>query len=319
MNLVLRLAAVAMLAGSLPAAADDFPTRPVTMVVPFAAGGTSDVIARVVSEQMGQVLGQRLINENVPGAGGTTALARVARAVPDGYMIAIGNVGTNAAAYAIYPEIKYTADDFVPIGLAAKTVPVIAVRKDFPATDLKSFIAHAKANPGKVNLGHAGVGSSNYLICKTFMAAAGIDVTLVSYRGAAPALNDLMGGQVDGVCDAAASVSGAIQNGLVRGLVVSAPHRMRTIPDVPTAAEAGLPEWQQQGWNALFAPKGTPQAAIDKLNAALRKAVASDALQKRMDDLGSIPATEEEMSPAAAGRLVAAEIEKYRKVLGPPQ
>nr|WP_245428787.1 tripartite tricarboxylate transporter substrate-binding protein [Rhodoplanes elegans] len=309
-----------MLAAPLPAlAADDFPTRPVTMVVPFAAGGTSDVIARVVSEQMGQVLGQRIINENVPGAGGSTALARVARAPADGYMIAIGNVGTNAAAYAIYPEIKYTNDDFVPIGLAAKTVPVIAIRKDFPATDLKSFIAHVKANPGKVNLGHAGIGSSNYLICKTFMAAAGIDVTLVSYRGAAPALNDLMGGQVDGVCDAAASVSGAIQNGLVRGLVVSAPHRMRTIPDVPTSAEAGLPEWQQQGWNALFAPKGTPPAAIAKLNAALRKAVASDALQKRMDDLGSIPATEEEMDPAAAGRLVVSEIDKYRKVLGPAQ
>ncbi|MFD2182563.1 tripartite tricarboxylate transporter substrate-binding protein [Rhodoplanes azumiensis] len=320
MIVVARLVAVAMLAVPLPAlAADDFPTRPVTMVVPFAAGGTSDVIARVVSEQMGQVLGQRIVNENVPGAGGSTALARVARAPADGYMIAIGNVGTNAAAYAIYPEIKYTNDDFVPIGLAAKTVPVIAIRKDFPATDLKSFIAHAKANPGKVNLGHAGIGSSNYLICKTFMAAAGIDVTLVSYRGAAPALNDLMGGQVDGVCDAAASVSGAIQNGLVRGLVVSAPHRMRTIPDVPTAAEAGLPEWQQQGWNALFAPKGTPPAAIAKLNAALRKAVASDALQKRMDDLGSIPATEEEMDPGAAGRLVVSEIEKYRKVLGPAQ
>ncbi|RAI39822.1 hypothetical protein CH338_08225 [Rhodoplanes elegans] len=320
MTAVVRLVAVAMLAAPLPAlAADDFPTRPVTMVVPFAAGGTSDVIARVVSEQMGQVLGQRIINENVPGAGGSTALARVARAPADGYMIAIGNVGTNAAAYAIYPEIKYTNDDFVPIGLAAKTVPVIAIRKDFPATDLKSFIAHVKANPGKVNLGHAGIGSSNYLICKTFMAAAGIDVTLVSYRGAAPALNDLMGGQVDGVCDAAASVSGAIQNGLVRGLVVSAPHRMRTIPDVPTSAEAGLPEWQQQGWNALFAPKGTPPAAIAKLNAALRKAVASDALQKRMDDLGSIPATEEEMDPAAAGRLVVSEIDKYRKVLGPAQ
>lgn len=320
MTAVVRLVAVAMLAAPLPAlAADDFPTRPVTMVVPFAAGGTSDVIARVVSEQMGQVLGQRIINENVPGAGGSTALARVARAPADGYMIAIGNVGTNAAAYAIYPEIKYTNDDFVPIGLAAKTVPVIAIRKDFPATDLKSFIAHVKANPGKVNLGHAGIGSSNYLICKTFMAAAGIDVTLVSYRGAAPALNDLMGGQVDVVCDAAASVSGAIQNGLVRGLVVSAPHRMRTIPDVPTSAEAGLPEWQQQGWNALFAPKGTPPAAIAKLNAALRKAVASDALQKRMDDLGSIPATEEEMDPAAAGRLVVSEIDKYRKVLGPAQ
>ncbi|MTW18134.1 tripartite tricarboxylate transporter substrate binding protein BugD [Rhodoplanes serenus] len=317
----LAVPAVVSLAAVAPprpaAAADDYPTRPITMVVPFAAGGTSDVIARVVSEQMSQVLGQRVINENVPGAGGSTALARVARAAPDGYMIAIGNVGTNAAAYTIYPEIKYTNDDFVPIGLAAKTVPVIAVRKDFPATDLAGFIAYARQNPGKVNLGHAGVGSSNYLICKTFTAAAKIDVTLVSYRGAAPALNDLMGGQVDGVCDAAASVTGPIQNGLVRGLVVSAQTRMRTLPDVPTAAEAGLPEFQQQGWNALFAPKGTPPTVIDKLNAALRKAVASDALQRRMDDLGSIPATEQELDAAYVARLVPNEIEKYRKVLAP--
>ena len=312
------LVALSALVGSLSAGADDaYPSRPITLIVPFAAGGTSDVIARITAEQMGLVLGQRIVNENAPGAGGTTALARAARAPADGYTIAIGNVGTNAAAYAIYPDIRYTNDDFVPIGLAAKTIPVIALKKSFAAATLAEFIAFAKANPAKVNLGHAGVGSSNYLICKTFIEAAGIDVTLVSYRGAAPALNDLMGGQIDGVCDAAASVSGPIQNGLVKGLVVSSPHRMRTIPDVPTATEAGLPSFQQQGWNGLFVPKGTPQAVIDKLNAALRKAVASDALQKRMDDLGSIPATDEELTPQYVSRLVPAEIEKYRKLLEP--
>ena len=305
---------------ALPAIADDaYPARPITLIVPFAAGGTSDVIARVTAEQMSQVLGQRIINENTPGAGGTTALARAARAPADGYTLAIGNVGTNAAAYWIYPDIRYTNDDFVPIGLAAKTIPVIALKKEFPAATLAEFIAYAKANPAKVNLGHAGVGSSNYLICKTFIEAAGIDVTLVSYRGAAPALNDLMGGQIDGVCDAAASVSGPIQNGLVKGLVVSSPRRMRTMPDVPTAAEAGLPGFQQQGWNGLFAPKGTPQPILDKLNVALRAAVASDALQKRMDDLGSIPASDEEMTPQYVSRLVLAEIEKYRKLLEPPK
>ena len=162
---------------------------------------------------------------------------------------------------------------------------------------------------------HAGVGSSNYLICRALMQAANIDVTLVSYRGAAPALNDAIGGQIDGVCDAAASVTGAIQGGRVRGLVISSPTRLRTLPDVPTPTEAGLPDFQQQGWNGLFAPKNTPEPIIARLNAALRTAVASDALQGRMDDLGSIPATGEELSPQYVAKLVPAEIDKFRKLL----
>lgn len=314
-GLAILAALAALLAPHAARCQDAYPSRAIIMIVPFAAGGTSDVIARIVAEQMGQVLGQRIINENVAGAGGTTALTRAARSAPDGYTLVIGNVGTNAASYALYPEIKYTTDDFMPIGLAAKTLPVIALKNGFPGKTVAEFLDYARKNPGKVNLGHAGVGSSNYLICKAFLAAAKVDVTLVSYRGAAPALNDLMGGQIDGVCDAAASVSGPIKNGLVKGLVISAPRRLATIPDVPTSAEAGIPEFQQQGWNALFAPKGTPQAIIDKLNAALRTAVKSEALQKRMDDLGSVPATDEEMSPDYVARLVPAEIEKYKSLL----
>jgi tripartite-type tricarboxylate transporter receptor subunit TctC len=311
-----HLALVALIACAIPAAAQDtYPTRPITLIVPFSAGGTSDVIARLAAEQMSRVLGQRLVNENTAGAGGSTALTRAARATPDGYTIAIGNSGTNAASYIIYPDIKYAPEDFAPIGLVAKTLPVIAIKKDFPAATLQEFIAFAKKNPGKVNLGHAGVGSSNYLICRALAQAAGIDVTLVSYRGAAPALNDAIGGQIDGVCDAAASVSGAIQGGRLRGIVISSPTRLRTLPDVPTAAEAGLPDFQQQGWNGLFAPKGTPEPIITKLNAALRQAVASDALQARMDDLGSIPATGDELSPQYVAKLVPAEIDKFRKLL----
>ena len=302
--------------GGIQAKADDtYPNRPITMIVPFAAGGTSDVIARLVAEQMSLALGQRVINENMAGAGGSTALTRAALATPDGYTIVIGNSGTNAAAYSIYPDIKYKPDDFAPIGLAAKTLPVIAIKNSLPVSTVAEFIAYAKAHPGSVNLGHAGVGSSNYLICKGFVQAAGIDVTLVSYRGAAPALNDLMGGQIDGVCDAAASVTSAIQGGRVKGLVISSPSRLRTLPDVPTSAEAGLPEFQQQGWNGLFAPKQTPEPIVARLNAALRVAVASDTLQKRMDDLGSIPATGDELSPAYVSTLVPHEIEKFRKLL----
>jgi tripartite-type tricarboxylate transporter receptor subunit TctC len=310
------LAAVCAVTMPQAVRADDaYPSRNIILIVPFSAGGTSDVIARIVAEQMGQVLGQRIINENTAGAGGSTALTRAARAAPDGYTIAIGNSGTNAASYTIYPDIKYASDDFVPIGLVAKTLPVIALKNAFPAKTVAEFVDYAKKNPGKVNLGHAGVGSSNYLICKSFLQATGADVTLVSYRGAAPALNDLMGGQIDGVCDAAASVSGPIRNGLVKGLVISSSVRLRTLPDIPTSAEAGIPDFQQQGWNGLFAPKGTPTAIIAKLNAALRAAVASEALQKRMDDLGSIPANNEEMSPEYVSRLVPAEIEKFRKLL----
>ena len=186
--------------------AQDYPKRPITMIVPFAAGGTSDVIARAVAEQMGEALGQPIVIENVAGAGGSTALARAARAEPDGYTIAIGNAGTSAATYTIYPKLPFTPESFAPIAMVAKTFGIVALRKDFPAKNLQEFIAYAKKNPGKVNLGHAGVGSSNFLICKSFVQAAGIDVTLVGYRGAAPALTDAIGGQIDGVCDAAASV-----------------------------------------------------------------------------------------------------------------
>lgn len=308
----------AALPGLCPAQ-DAYPSRPITLIVPFAAGGTSDVIARLAADQMGRALGQSVVNENTAGAGGSTALTRAARAPADGYTIAIGNSGTNAAAYSIYPDIKYRPEDFAPIGLVAKTLPIIAVRKDFPASDLKGMIAYAKANPGKVNLGHAGVGSSNYLICRAFAQAAEIDVQLVSYRGAAPALNDLMAGTIDGVCDAAASVSGAIQGGAVRGLVISSPTRLASLPGVPTSAEAGLPGFQLQGWNVLFAPKGTPAPIIARLNAALRTAVATEAFRKRMDEIGSLPASEEELVPATIERLVPAEIERFRGLLAAPK
>ena len=299
-----------------PATAQDaYPTKPITMIVPFAAGGASDVIARLIAEQMGQALGQRFVIENVAGAGGSTAMTRASRAANDGYTVIIGNSGTATAVYALYPDIKFTPDDFAPIGIVAKTSPVIALKKDLPAKTLKDFIDYAKKNPGKATLGHAGVGSSNYLICKAFVQAAGIDVTLVSYRGGGPALNDLMGGQIDGVCDNAASIAPSIQGGLTHGVTIAMPSRLRSLPNVPTSAEAGLPEFQLQGWNGLFAPKGTPQPAVDKLNAALRKGVASEAYQKRLDDLGALPPSDEEMSATYLKQFVPAEIEKFKALL----
>lgn len=303
--------------GGMAAAQEAFPERPVTMIVPFAAGGTSDVIARLVAERMGQALGQRIVNENVAGAGGATGLTRLARARPDGYTIAIGNVGTNAAAYTIYPDLQYTPASFAPVGLVAKTMPAIALRKDFPVATARDVLDFARANPGKVTLGHAGVGSSNYIICRQFLAATRIEVTLVSYRGAAPALNDLMAGHLDGVCDTATSLAGSISGGTARGLVVASAQRLPTLPEVPTSAEAGIPDFQGEGWNALFVPRDTPGPVVARLNEALRKASEDPAYRKRLAELSAVIASGEEFEPAHVAALVPREVEKYRRLLAP--
>jgi tripartite-type tricarboxylate transporter receptor subunit TctC len=309
--IVLALAAVITQAS----AADGYPVHPITMIVPFAAGGTSDVIARTVAEQMGVALGQTIVNENVAGAGGSTALTRAARAEPDGYTIVIGNAGTNGATYTIYPKLPFTPDSFVPIAMVAKTFGIVALKKDFPASTVQEFVAYAKKNPGKINLGHAGIGSSNYLICKAFVQATGIDVTLVSYRGAGPALGDLIGGQIDGVCDAATSVSQAIEEKLVKGLVVGSVRRLDNLPDLPTATEAGIPEFEAQGWNGLFAPKDTPPAILAKLNTAARKAVASDVVRKRFKELSSVVPDSDEQTPDVLQKLVTRDVEKFHTML----
>lgn len=313
---VRRLAAVAACILAGPALAQDsYPSRPITLLVPFAAGGASDVIARLAADQVAIALGGRIVNENVAGAGGTIALSRLARAESDGYTLGIGNAGTNAAGYTIYPDLKYTQDNFVAVGLVARTSAILAVRKDFPAATLMEFVDYARKNPGKVTLGHAGNGSSNFIVCKTFIQAAKVDVTLVAYRGAAPALQDLLGGTIDGVCDNASSISPSIEAKAVRGLAVAAPTRLPNLPDLPTAPEAGLPEFIAQGWNALFAPKGTSPAVLAKLNAALRTAVAGERLQKRMHELGATPPKPDEMAPEVTEKLVRDDIAKMRALL----
>ncbi len=315
MTRLLPILAAAVIAATSAVAQDVYPSRPITMIVPFAPGGTSDVIARIVSEEMGNILGQRLVIENVAGAGGSTGLARGAKSPADGYTLMIGNSGTNAAAYTIYPNLPFTTESFAPVGLIAKTMPAIAIRNDFPAANLKEFLEYARKNPGKASLAHAGVGSSNYLICKAFMQAAKVDVLLIGYRGAGPALNDLMGGHVDGACDTATSFSGAIQGKQVKPLMVASPARIATLPDVPTAAEAGLPEFQQEGWNAIFAPKDTPAPVMAILNAALRKAVASARVSDKLKQLSAVPASGDEFTPEFVRVLVPKEVEKYRVLL----
>ena len=298
-----------------PATAQDFPARSITMIVPFAAGGSSDVNARLISEHMSQDLGQRFVLENIPGAGGLSGLTRLTQSPPDGYTIAIGNSGTNTAVYLFNPEVKFTPDDFAPIGLFTRSSAVVAIKKESPANTLAEFIALAKANPGKVTIGHSGIGSQNYLFCKTFIQAARIDVTMVGYRGGGPALNDLIGGQIDGLCDSASSATQAILGGLVKGVALGSSARLPSLPNVPTSTEAGLPEFQIQGWYALFAPKDTPAPIIARLNAALRKAVANADYQKRLDALGSYVTSDSEITPEYLKAYVPREIEKFKAVL----
>jgi tripartite-type tricarboxylate transporter receptor subunit TctC len=298
-----------------PAVAQIYPNRPITMIVPFAPGGSSDIIARLVAEEMSIILKERIVTENIAGAGGAVGFARLANSPADGYFIAIGNAGTSAATYTLDRTLKFTPEAFEPIGMVAKTVPIIALKKDSPHKDLKAFLAYAAENPGKLTLGHAGIGSSNYLICKLFLQAAKVNIVLAGYRGAGPALNDAVGGHIDGICDGATSVASSINGEKLNGLVVASKVRSPTLPQVPTAIEAGLPEFVQEGWNAIFVPSGTPDSIKTSLNTALRTALESPRLKQRYSELSTLPTSGEEHDPAYVTQFVAREITKYRELL----
>ncbi|MFM9973822.1 MAG: tripartite tricarboxylate transporter substrate-binding protein [Beijerinckiaceae bacterium] len=297
------------------ASAQIYPNRPIMMIVPFAPGGSSDVIARLVAEEMSVVLKERIVIENVAGAGGAVGFARLASSPADGYFMAIGNAGTSAATYTLDRTLKYTPDSFEPIGMIAKTIPVIALKKGFPAKDLREFLDYATKNPGKVTLGHAGIGSSNYLICKLFLQASKVKIELAGYRGAGPALNDAIGGHIDGICDGATSVAASINGDKLVGLVTASNVRSPTLPQVQTAAEAGLPEFVNEGWNVLLLPKGTPDVIKKILNDAMRKSLESPRLRQRYAELSTLPTSSEEQDPGFTAKFIESEISKYRALL----
>jgi len=310
-------AAVALAASSLAAPARAaYPERPVTMIVPFAAGGPTDVVARIVAESMGRALGQQIVVENVTGAGGTTGSARAAAAAPDGYTIEMGHMGTHGAAKAVYPDMKYDPlKDFVPIGLAAGTPIVIVAKKDFPAQDFKAFLAYVKANSEKLNEAHAGVGSVSWTTCTLFNSLVGAKPTRVAYRGTGPALNDLVAGQVDYMCDQIVNLVPQIQAKTIKAYAVALPERSPALPDVPTTKEAGLPEFQVTAWNAVFAPKGTPPEIAKKLSDALLKALADQNTRKRLLDLGADLSNKAATTPEGLRKHVESEVARWNKVL----
>jgi tripartite-type tricarboxylate transporter receptor subunit TctC len=309
------LALAAALAASTPARAA-YPDRPITMIVPFAAGGPTDVVARIVAEHMGRTLGQQIVVENVAGAGGTTGSVRAAQAAPDGYTLEMGHMGTHGAAPAVYPDLKYDpVKDFAPIGLAAGTPIVIVARKDFPAADLKAFVAHVKANSEKLNEAHAGVGSVSFTTCSFLNSLLGAKPTRVAYRGTGPALNDLVAGQVDYMCDQIVNLVPQIQAKTIKAYAVALPERSPALPDVPTTKEAGLPEFQVSAWNAVFAPKGTPPEIVKKLSDALQKALADPGTRKRLLDLGADLSNKAASTPDGLRKLVESEVARWNKVL----
>ena len=312
-----RLLLFATLLGlSAGAAHAAYPERPITLIVPFAAGGPTDVVARIVGDHMSRTLGQQLVVENVTGAGGTTGTTRAAQAAPDGYTIIMGHMGTHGAAPAVYPNLKYDPlKDFVPIGLAAGTPILIVAKKNFPAKDLKEFVAYAKANSEKLNEAHAGVGSVSFTTCSLLNSILGIKPTRVPYQGTGPALNDLVGGQVDYMCDQIVNLTPQIQAGSIKAYGIATEKRSAALPEVPTTKEGGLPEFQVSAWNALFAPKGTPKEVVTKLNGALVKALDDETTRKRLLDLGAEIADRTGRTPEALEKLVTSEIARWNKVL----
>src|ERR1700757_3213132 len=251
---------------------DGYPVRPITVVVPFPAGGPSDVVARVVTDQMGKILGQSLVIENIGGAGGTIGSARVAAANPDGYTLLAGSMGSHVAAPVLTPNVKYDSErDFEPIGLTAHAPAVIVARKDFPAKNLSEFVAYLRENGDKLKQAHGGIGASSHMACLLFNQALGIRPTAVAYRGTGPAMNDLVGGHVDFLCEQSVSVAEQIKAGTVKGYVVSANQRLAALPDIPSAKAAGL-NYQMSIWAGIFAPRGAPKEIIAKLAVVLDKA-----------------------------------------------
>jgi tripartite-type tricarboxylate transporter receptor subunit TctC len=298
------------------ALAQDWPTRPVTLVVPFGAGGSSDVIGRVVAEGLRSQLGQPVIVEDIGGAGGMIGTSRVAKAAADGYQFVIGNVGTHAQNQFVYRKPLYDAvRDFTPVGLVADQSLVLVTRKDFPADSLREFMVYAKANQDKLRYGSSGAGGSNHLACVLFNAAAGIDVAHVPYRGGSQAMQDLIAGRLDYQCPSVPVALPQIEGKTVKAIALLRRNRSPSMPGLPSAGEQGLTDFDIPSWYALFLPKSTPSAIVEKLHEATVAALDMPSVQKGLVDVGSDLVPPEHRSSEYLGAFVAGEVEKWGKII----
>jgi len=301
-----------LVAFSGAASADTFPSRTLTMVVPFAAGGPTDVLGRIMAQAMGEALGQQIIVENIGGAGGMTGGKRVADAKPDGYTMLLGTVGTQAQGQTLYKHPLYNAvTDFTPVALIAEVPIVLIARPDFPADNLKDFIAYARANASKMSFGSAGAGSATHLGCVVADLAMGVDITHVPYKGSAPAMTDLIGGRIDFFCEVLSTAKPLIDGHKVKPIVLMTKQRSPVEPNVPTAEEQGIKGFEAYTWNAIFLPKGAPPDVVKKLNEAAVKAMNSPAVKDRLQSLGATVVPADEQTPAFLGEYVKSEIKKW--------
>jgi len=305
-------ALAALLGTSAGALAQDWPTRPITLVVPFAAGGGLDVSVRIQAQHMSELLGQSIVIENVGAAAGMVGGQRVAKAPPDGYTFQIGNTGTHAYNQTLYKKPLYNAaTDFQPVGLMTESPRALIARKDLPASNLREFIAYLKANEGKVQFGSAGVGSTTHLACALLNSAAGLDITHVPYRGGGPVMADLIAGQVHYMCSNSAGALPQITSNTLKGIALLARSRSPLLPTLATAHEQGLANFEAVTWNAFFMPKGTPAAIVKRLNDATIEAMNTPALKDRMHELGVALVAPERRSPQYLQTFVESEIAKW--------
>jgi tripartite-type tricarboxylate transporter receptor subunit TctC len=309
------LAGIALMTGAVAHAQSAYPSKTITVIVPFAAGGPTDTVARLVAQSMTNTLKQQVLVENVGGAGGTIGAARVAKANPDGYTLFLHHIGQSTAP-SLYRKLTYNAiDSFEPIGLITDVPMTIVARKDFPAKDFKEFLAYVKTHKDKVTYANAGVGSASHLCGMLFMSAIETELTTVPYKGTGPAMNDLLGGQVDFMCDQTTNTTSQIKSGKVKVYGVTTKTRVPSLPDVPTMNEAGLPGFEVAVWHGLYAPKGTPKPIIDTLSNALQNAMKDPNVKTRFAELGTEPVAVERARPEALRAHLKAEIDKWAPII----
>jgi tripartite-type tricarboxylate transporter receptor subunit TctC len=295
--------------------AQQYPTKVITMIIPFSAGGPTDTVGRLTARAMGESLKGQMIIENVAGAGGTIAAARVARSAPDGYTIFMHHIGQSTAP-SLYRKLSYDVfQDFEPIGLVTDVPMTLVAKKDFPAKNLKELITYVKANKDKVTYANAGLGAASHLCGMLFMSAIQTDLTTIPYKGTGPAMNDLLGGQVDFMCDQTTNTTSQIKSGKIKVYGVTTKTRVPSLPDVPTMNEAGLPNFEVAVWHALYAPKGTPKPIIDKLVKALQDALKDPNVKQRFAELGTEPVPEKRATPEALRAHLKAEVDKWAPVI----
>lgn len=309
---LLATIALSLTLGCLAANAQDYPNKPITIIVPYSAGGAGDVVARIAADGLERELKQRVIVENVTGAGGTTGIRRAANAAPDGYTMLTVAPGTHSAAPALYKDLGYDPiKSFEMVGLTAGQPVVLVVRKDLPVKNLKEFVTYLKANEKTVTLAHVGPGSMTHLACTMFDAIVGVNPTAAPYRGTPPLMQDLLGGRVDYTCQQPNGIIGFVQKGEVKALAIAGNKRSPSLPDVPTSDEAGMPEFKSSAWNGLAMPKGVPEAIVNKVNQALNKALNDPEVVKRFANLDLAVPPPEERTREFQRKFMQAEMDRY--------